>query len=83
MAESEVFAPSEGIVVLGMHRSGTSAFAGILHLLRFDFGDHLLEGNQFNQGGYWENRAIVRSNDRLLNSWRRLVRCSDCAILFT
>jgi hypothetical protein len=67
MAESEVFAPSDGIVVLGMHRSGTSAFAGILHLLGFDFGDDLLEGNQFNQGGYWENRAIVRLNDRLLN----------------
>jgi hypothetical protein len=68
MAESEVFAPSEGIVVLGMHRSGTSAFAGILHLLGFDFGDDLLKGNQFNRGGYWENRAIVRLNDQLLNS---------------
>lgn len=67
MTETEVFAPSDGIVILGMHRSGTSAFAGILHLLGFDFGDDLLEGNKFNQGGYWENRAIVRLNDRLLN----------------
>jgi hypothetical protein len=82
MAESEVFAPSEGIVVLGMHRSGTSAFAGTLHLLGFDFGDDLLKGNQFNRGGYWENRAIVRLNDRLLNSlgadWSDVQIAPDC-----
>jgi hypothetical protein len=57
---------NRGIVVLGMHRSGTSALGGILQTLGFDLGDDLLGPNEFNPTGYWENRSIVRLNDRML-----------------
>ncbi len=55
-----------GIVVLGMHRSGTSALSGILRLLGFDVGTDLVRSNEFNPTGYWENRSVVRLNDRML-----------------
>jgi hypothetical protein len=60
-------ARSRGLVVLGMHRSGTSALSGILHLLGFDLGCNLLGANEFNPTGYWENQAIVRLNERILS----------------
>lgn len=59
--------PSRGIVVLGMHRSGTSALSGILRLLGFDSGADLLRPNEFNPTGYWENRSIVALNERILS----------------
>ena len=58
---------SRGIVVVGMHRSGTSALSGILRLLGFDLGANLLGPNEFNPTGYWENQSVVRLNDRILS----------------
>jgi hypothetical protein len=58
---------SRGIVVLGMHRSGTSALSGILRLLGFDSGADLVRPNEFNPTGYWENRSVVRLNERILS----------------
>jgi hypothetical protein len=58
---------SRGIVVLGMHRSGTSAFSGVLRLLGFELGTDLLRPNEFNPTGYWENQSIVRLNERILS----------------
>src|SRR6202011_5884374 len=50
-----------------VHRSGTSALSGILHLRGFDLGANLLEANEFNPTGYWENQAIVRLNEQILS----------------
>ena len=50
-----------------MHRSGTSALSGILQLLGFDLGADLMGPNEFNPGGYWENRQVVRLNERVLS----------------
>jgi hypothetical protein len=58
---------SRGIVVLGMHRSGTSALSGILQLLGFDLGADLMGPNEFNPTGYWENQQFVRLNERVLS----------------
>jgi hypothetical protein len=58
---------SRGIVVLGMHRSGTSALSGILRLLGFDSGTDLVRPNEFNPTGYWENQSVVRLNERILS----------------
>jgi hypothetical protein len=58
---------SRGIVVLGMHRSGTSALSGILRLLGCDLGADLLRPNEFNPTGYWENQSVVRLNERILS----------------
>jgi hypothetical protein len=50
-----------------MHRSGTSALSGILRLLGFDSGADLVRPNEFNPTGYWENRSVVRLNERILS----------------
>ena len=54
------------LIVLGMHRSGTSAMAGVLSKLGFNPGKTLLSGNQFNERGYFEDECIVNAHDRLL-----------------
>ncbi|QKE65042.1 glycosyltransferase [Aquipseudomonas campi] len=55
------------LVVLGMHRSGTSALTRGLQVLRVSLGDNLMpafEGN--NSKGFWEDLEIVALNDALL-----------------
>src|SRR5262245_24536103 len=56
-----------GVVILGAHRSGTSALSGILRLLGFDLGADLVKPNEFNPTGYWENQPVVRLNERILS----------------
>jgi hypothetical protein len=61
------------VIVLGMHRSGTSALAGMLSLLGIQFGKSLFLPHADNPRGYWEHKAIVDLNDRILaalgSSW--------------
>lgn len=55
------------IVVLGMHRSGTSAIARGLQVLSVNLGDRLLEaeaGN--NEKGFWEDMDVTAFNVDLL-----------------
>ena len=54
------------VVVLGMHRSGTSAVAGCLHRLGVDFGPRLMPATKDNVRGYYEHIDIVNLHDRLL-----------------
>ena len=56
------------IVVLGMHRSGTSAMAGVLQRLGVDLGSRLTPGDADNPKGYWEHTELVDIHDRLLRS---------------
>ena len=58
----------QALVVLGMHRSGTSALCGALDLVGVDFGNHLMPANEANEKGYWEHEEIVRFHDDLLSS---------------
>ncbi|MEQ9315943.1 MAG: hypothetical protein RLN72_08815, partial [Henriciella sp.] len=62
----------ELVFVLGMHRSGTSALTRCLNLLGFTIADDLLAPNKANKGGYWESKAAVRLNERLLGSLDRV-----------
>jgi len=39
------------ILILGMHRSGTSALAGTLALLDVEFGNDMMEPTQYNPKG--------------------------------
>src|SRR6516225_10357393 len=57
---------STAVIVLGMHRSGTSALAGALHHLGVELGEHLMPASPDNQRGYWEHRDIVAVNHRLM-----------------
>lgn len=57
--------PARVVFVLGMHRSGTSALAGVLGELGVDFGASLLEAKADNPKGFFENRRIVELDDRV------------------
>ena len=59
-------AGSTAVIVLGMHRSGTSALAGILHHLGVELGDRLMQASPDNPRGYWEHRDIVAVNHKLM-----------------
>ena len=65
-ATAEAPPPLQALIVLGMHRSGTSALAGVLAQLGVDAGPNLQDGNEFNTRGYWEHRDVVRIHDELL-----------------
>jgi hypothetical protein len=54
------------VVVLGMHRSGTSAVARALKVLGIELGDRLLPAQGDNPSGFWEDGDIVSTNDQLL-----------------
>ena len=68
-------APREAVLVLGMHRSGTSSVAGALVSLGGAAPLHLLPalpGN--NEKGFWESRVLMDLNDEILaaggSNWR-------------
>src|SRR5262245_60256825 len=56
------------ILVLGMHRSGTSAVAGALGILGAALPTDLIEGHASNPKGHFESQAIVRIHDELLGA---------------
>jgi hypothetical protein len=58
---------SAGIVVLGMHRSGTSLIGEALHRWgAFGRAKECLPSDQWNARGYWELSPLVNFNERLL-----------------
>jgi hypothetical protein len=57
-----------GVLVLGMHRSGTSALTRVLNLLGLDAGREVLMGaSESNPTGHWEVEPLTAFNDRLLD----------------
>src|SRR6185503_7136141 len=54
------------IVVLGMHRSGTSALARALSLAGFAQPSDLMQPQADNPKGFWEPLGIVRLNEQIL-----------------
>ncbi len=57
---------STAVVVLGMHRSGTSALAGLLSLLGVDLGARLHPPDRFNEAGYFEHLDVMDIHERML-----------------
>ncbi|WP_430430705.1 glycosyltransferase [Oceanicaulis sp.] len=57
---------STAIMVLGMHRLGTSALTRILNLLGADLPEDLMPANAYNKSGYWEPTGVVALNDAWL-----------------
>lgn len=53
-------------VVLGMHRSGTSMTAQMIHHMGFAVGSRLLGADESNQAGYWEDIDVIAVNDLIL-----------------
>jgi len=62
---------SRVLLVLGMHRSGTSAATRVLNLLGASLGDNLVEPGPDNPDGFWEHAEAVRINDDLLEGLGR------------
>jgi hypothetical protein len=56
------------IIVVGMHRAGTSAITRGLTALGVALGNDLLPPHGDNPKGFWEHRAIVDIDERLLTS---------------
>lgn len=57
---------SSPVLILGMHRSGTSALAGLLSLAGVDFGERLIPADaSVNAKGFWEHEEIVAVHDRV------------------
>lgn len=54
------------LVVMGMHRSGTSALAGVITRLGYNAGKNTLPANQFNSRGYFEDVRLNAALDQIL-----------------
>jgi O-antigen biosynthesis protein len=72
---------SRAVLVLGMHRSGTSAIARGLQMLGVYLGNDFLGPQPDNPTGYWEDRNICEINERLLGmfglKWEDFVLIDD------
>jgi hypothetical protein len=55
------------LLVLGMHRSGTSLLSGLMAEAGVSLGEHLMPAAPDNPKGFWENQPIVDFNESLLN----------------
>ena len=67
------------LVILGMHRSGTSALAGLVQLLGVNLGEDLLPAMpEVNEKGFFEHQEILDIHEDLLKSLGfKLVRPSS------
>jgi GT2 family glycosyltransferase len=65
---SRAASASTALLVLGMHRSGTSALARVVNLLGAELGGALLPANHANEAGFWEHREIILVHDELLEA---------------
>ena len=65
--------PSEPrlLLVLGMHRSGTSVVTDLLGRLGFELGHDLLPPREDNPNGFFENARVVEIHERLLRALDR------------
>jgi len=54
------------LIVVGMHRSGTSALAGAIHRLGAVVGSDVVEAQHDNVRGYYEHRGILELHECLL-----------------
>jgi len=54
------------VIVLGMHRSGTSMVSGVLNILGVDIGKDLLGNHWSNPLGHFENNDFRNLNTQIL-----------------
>jgi glycosyltransferase involved in cell wall biosynthesis len=56
----------QAVLVLGMHRSGTSAVTRVISLLGADLPTDLMSATDDNPRGYWESNELMRIHNELL-----------------
>ena len=59
------------LLVVGMHRSGTSYVTSLCAAYNYVLPNDLMRGNAWNPPGYFESSSLVALNDRLLEAARR------------
>lgn len=63
----------QAVLIIGMHRSGTSALTRVINLHGVALGSELMEAASDNESGFWENHRVVALHERLLadlgSSW--------------
>jgi len=59
------------IIVLGCHRSGTSAVAGVLHHLGVNMGQTLLGPSDGNPKGHYEDKVLLDLLDKAIGDWKK------------
>ncbi|WP_432460875.1 sulfotransferase family protein [Agarivorans sp. QJM3NY_25] len=79
---------AKAIIVIGMHRSGTSALSGELAQFGVFMGKHLFKAQAgVNDKGFWENAHLVDFNDQLFDelgsSWEDPCYCLHPARSFS
>jgi glycosyltransferase involved in cell wall biosynthesis len=61
------------ILILGMHRSGTSLVAQLIAKWGVYSGEDLMPANEYNRDGYWEYNPLVSLHEKMLaythNTW--------------
>ncbi len=62
---------SHGLLILGMHRSGTSLLARLIQQCGIDIGARVLGGSAGNEAGHWEDAVAVELHERLLSAMGR------------
>jgi hypothetical protein len=78
IASAELSSRAEGrriaVIVLGMHRTGTSAVTGALRLLGATAPKRLMAPRASNVRGNWESQAVIRADNAVLQAggshWR-------------
>jgi O-antigen biosynthesis protein len=60
---------SRGVLVLGMHRAGTSLVTCGIKALGIYMGDDFVDPQFDNPRGYWEDRNVVDLNQRVLSAF--------------
>ena len=74
--------PRKMTIVLGMHRSGTSALTGLLGNAGLAGPSDALGATKNNLKGYWESESLVTSADLFLSSqsshWSQLFSWTSC-----
>jgi hypothetical protein len=58
---------SKTLIILGMHRSGTSLVAQWLHKSGINLGENLMDGNASNQDGHFEDMDFHDLHESILN----------------
>uniref|UniRef100_A0A7S3P3U2 Uncharacterized protein n=1 Tax=Amphora coffeiformis TaxID=265554 RepID=A0A7S3P3U2_9STRA len=84
--DSNTSGESIGVIILGMHRSGTSMLAGLLATAYGYFPgetEELIPPRYANAKGYFERVDIVRQNDRFMQQARLSMPMFHSNILFT
>ena len=66
MTDQNAGTEAVGLLVLGMHRSGTSAVTGLLDKLGIPASGELLGAESYNEKGLFENKAVNLFHNRLL-----------------